>query len=469
MERGTYVKLLRSCILWNLLLTNEIAFDCVCFFAVFFVRFLSCSCGQEFHLKCCTPPIQVVPEGAFYCFDCSPKGSTEQLEDYLLEHERWKDDHPDDIWVDVLLRDDIRDEPQHHPPDDSNNNTEQDEDDDEEDNATELFPRSELHWIHREHPERLIGNPLRLYCPHGNHYHNGRILEVRPGNRNTDHLVRNGRVLEVRQGGRDTECLVRFPAGKDYRKTSLTTWIRLEEHCLAVATQILWGVFGSKERKKSNVKKSSSSSSPAKWMRAKLWSRTARELVPVLQLLNPKEGQLYYRNPNDDVNDEEPTQPKWGLVETFGTDTYELLNLPLETRDSRPQPPKKNALLLQEDEREADIRMALAQAELEEQARIRNWKEYPMLNPVHPAAIRCQDEYALGPLEFRRRERQYVRPSPLISQGLDRAYILEQVSQRLGVPPSKDLASSLACELTNLVPSTIGEINRYQQRLSNNN
>jgi hypothetical protein len=408
-----------------------------------------------------------VPEGAFYCFDCSPKGSTEQLEAYLLEHERWKDDHPDDIWVDALLRDDIRDEPQHHPPNnDSNNNsndtTEQDDDDDhdEEDNTTVLFPRSELDWIHRQHPERLIGNPLRLYCPHGNHYHNGRILEVRPG-------------------VRDTECLVRFPAGKDYRKTSLTTWIRLEEHCLAVATQILWGVFGSKERKnKSHVKKSSSSSSPAKWMRAKLWSRTARELVPVMQLLNPKEGQLYYRNPKDvgDENDkdeeeeEEPDPPKWGLVESFGTDTYELLNLPLETRDSRPQPPKKHAVLLQQDEREADIRMALAQAELEEQARIRKWKEYyPLLNPVHPAAICCQDEYALGPLEFRRRERQYVRPSPLIAQGLDRAYILEQVAQRMGVPPSKDLASSLACELTNLVPSTIGEINRYQQRVSNNN
>jgi hypothetical protein len=38
-------------------------------------------------MQCCLPPIHVVPEGSFYCFYCSPKGSTAQLEEYFEEHE----------------------------------------------------------------------------------------------------------------------------------------------------------------------------------------------------------------------------------------------------------------------------------------------------------------------------------------------------------------------------------------------
>jgi hypothetical protein len=64
-----------------------------------------------------------------------------------------------------------------------------------------------------------------------------------------------------------------------------------------------------------------------------------------MQLLNPKRGQIRYRKPfeheHNDEDEGEAEKPEWGLVETFGTDRYELLNLPLETRDTPPTQQKQ--------------------------------------------------------------------------------------------------------------------------------
>jgi hypothetical protein len=133
----------------------------------------------------------------------------------------------------------------------------------------------------------------------------------------------------------------------------------------------------------------------------------------------------------------------------------------LETRDTPPTQQK------QQQEREAEIMMALVNAEWEEQERVRKWKELPLVNPVHEAAIQCQDEYALGTLEYKAQPKQYVRPSPLIPQGLDRTYILSQISHRIGVSPTKDFASSLVCELVESVPATIVTITQHDRSMSN--
>jgi hypothetical protein len=167
--------------------------------------------------------------------------------------------------------------------------------------------------------------------------------------------------------------------------------------------------------------------------------------------------------------DQQDAPPDWGLVETFGTDTYELLPLTSKTRKKPPPPPPTNAnsntpSSKEVENRETQVQRALALAELQEQERIRKWRKLPLLNPVHKAALQCQDEYALGTLEFRPPTKQYIRPSPLIPQGLDRAYLLARVSQRLGISPTKDFGATLACELVDSVPDAVQALTRQDQK-----
>lgn len=42
------------------------------------------NCGKEYHMKCNAPPLYVIPEGNFFCFDCSKKGSTVQLGEFFF-------------------------------------------------------------------------------------------------------------------------------------------------------------------------------------------------------------------------------------------------------------------------------------------------------------------------------------------------------------------------------------------------
>lgn len=115
------------------------------------------SCGKEYHMECCTPPLYEVPEGSFYCFDCSPKGSAAQLEEYLENHDTerhnyYMDRSVDSVcFVDSLLFKDCWTE-----------------------NPSKEYPRSELDWIHQNDPESLIGKAVRIYSAKGNSYHNGK-------------------------------------------------------------------------------------------------------------------------------------------------------------------------------------------------------------------------------------------------------------------------------------------------------
>jgi hypothetical protein len=192
------------------------------------------------------------------------------------------------------------------------------------------LPRSELEVFHRNKPESynhaeesddplLVGCALRLFCPKTNHYHTGRILKLRepPDNRDPNEIVRDDY-----DRNHDTECLVRFQAGRDHRKKSLTRWIRLEEHSLAVAyPYLVWGKFKSSEldqaaasrnssptkankEEESSTKKRKSSSSPSpnkytsqnRWVPTKLWMRSSRELVMSMQLLEESLGQIGCRD-----------------------------------------------------------------------------------------------------------------------------------------------------------------------------
>jgi len=387
---------------------------------------------MEFHMECCLPPLEIVPTGDFFCFDCSKKGSTEQLETYLQDHESKKNDKDDlSMFLDELLQKDVDEAAKRE---EALNGTDRKKTSPKT-SSHKGIPVSELEWLHLTNPKSFIGKPVRLYSPIGNQYHSGRILDVKEGGRKGDTL-----------------CFVRFPAGNDYRKTSLHAWISLEEHSLAVATRMVIGKFSAAQVTSSATAKRSNFR--GSWSHARLWSRTSRELVSVIKFLNQNLGQIRFRKrfASDEMRDS-PEEPKWGLVERMGDATFAFLDVQRETK----------ALPDFEDK---DIEGAnrfvrgLVQTELAAQKRVKEWNALPQRNPWHPAALRSRDEYALGPLLYRPFQLQPVQQSPLILQGLDRKYILDQVATRLGLKPSRDLAADLACELvTGSLKSCVQRIN----------
>jgi hypothetical protein len=367
-------------------------------------------------MKCCTPPLYDIPQGSFYCFDCSTKGTTAQLEDYLEQHQDERENYYMDTkeknvldFVDTLLTKDVQNEQPKfsvasEPP--------------------KEYPRSELDWIYQNDPMTLLGKPVRMYSPVGNTYHNGRIVDIRSCPTNAD-----------------TECRIRFPAGSDYRKSSHTSWIRLEEHSLAVCTQLVWAKFGER-----------------RWFRARFWSRTARELVPVMHQLLRFDGPL--RTANQPLDPSMPVEPPdWGLIENIlGTGMYDYVELKKRTAETAPSNYK-----LSRSGREVELMKALTSSELEAQKRVKQWRKLPLVNPMHPAAIQCQEENDLGTLEFQVRPIQYIQPSPLVPQGIDRSYLLEKVSRHLQIAPSKDVATTLLCQMVEHVPGAIQRMTRRQE------
>lgn len=427
-------------------------------------------CDREFHLRCCRPPLQQVPEGDFFCFDCHPNGgyAVTLLEEYLDEMEDRRDAHNYELLNEEDLlptetsssREDgikskhLTDGKSSSPhsanamstpnrrarrtsqgkndgttptwESDSNGNINpvakrkrkhvsdsftfvdkliyEDLDENQPDFLSQIMngicseadgkgpPRSELDVFHRDKlmnndDPMLVGCAVRLYCPKTNHYQTGRILKVREPPENKDP---NTFVSEDYDRTNDTECLVRFQAGRDFRKKSLTRWIRLEEHSLAVACpHLVWGKFLSSELEgssssPSNKKKRKSSSSPStprhRWVPTKLWMRSSRELVMSMQLLDESLGQISYRDfrqyrrsvdfatntsqsaqstpnqrPNTHVNGENgkhhsnskaatPTNgsssksksylhQEWILAECIGREVYKLVHVPMETKD----------------------------------------------------------------------------------------------------------------------------------------
>lgn len=219
----------------------------------------------------------------------------------------------------------------------------------------------------------LVGCAIRLYCAKTKSYHTGRILDVR--HKTTDYTDDSVSPSCSYNGFHDTECLVRFPAGRDYRKKTITRWIYLEEHSLAVACpDLVWGKFPIQKATASPKRKKSPTSSQAgkhRWMPTKLWLRSSRELVMSMRLLEESLGQISYRafrnflpgTPNleekamtpgasmlitsqEDGNCRSASgtlinaaytslpylQQEWILAECIGRGIYNLLNVPTETK-----------------------------------------------------------------------------------------------------------------------------------------
>mmetsp|Transcript_16080 Transcript_16080/g.40310 ORF Transcript_16080/g.40310 Transcript_16080/m.40310 type:complete len:917 (+) Transcript_16080:138-2888(+) len=163
-------------------------------------------------------------------------------------------------------------------------------------------PCSHLDVCHRnKHNDDtlLVGCAIRFYCPTINDNLTGRILQIRepPDNRDPNNVV-----SEDYDRNHDTECLVRFEAGREYRKKTITRWIRLEEHAVAVACpHFVWGKFETwdKEHYYPVWKKKSSASptsSKERWVPVRLWMRSSKELTTILDKFDESLGQISYRD-----------------------------------------------------------------------------------------------------------------------------------------------------------------------------
>ena len=391
-------------------------------------------CGREYHLQCCLPPLTLeeVPVGAYLCIDCDPDGTSAQLEQYF-----------DNVWESR-----------------ANFNTSRDYvlslfDEDHRIPVSE-FPR--ISELHRDaiagvknmqaasvpedplSPEFLIGKPLRLYCPDGNRYHSGRILDyrhathLRPISSSFPLDASDFQYGEISEFSR-CEFLVAFPAGVDYRKRTIHQWLILEEHSLAVGTSLIWAFDA---RKKD-------------WSPGITWLRTSLELVPILERVSESRGQVLYET-------SKIGQTKtWALTQVFGKETHLLLILRKEAVDlfSPSLAERFSRKTETADGPRIDLAAMLAYTEVDEQRRIRHWSRLPLKNVAHEKALSIADKYMLSPLEAKAVDSSKnhddlaaemgPRPCPLIHPGLDHMCVMKLL-QSQGVDQCKDTAAGLTLQ-----------------------
>jgi hypothetical protein len=223
-----------------------------------------------------------------------------------------------------------------------------------------------------------------------------------------------------------SEFLVSFSAGLNYRKRTVHQWIVLEEHALAVGTSLIWCL------------------DKRVWSPGITWLRTSLELLPVLDVLSESKGEVRY------VDSKKTGHSKTlSLAQIYGEEAHVVLLLREQSTDFFS--PCFSERFQQAIDGGIDISLMLAYTEAEEQRRIRRWFRLPLQNPAHERALTIADEYMLPQLEAKppdsSQEKTAVslgpRPCPLIRQGLDRMWIMEQVK---GGATSKDVAASLSCQ-----------------------
>lgn len=404
-------------------------------------------CGREYHLQCCIPPLTMeeIPEGSYLCIDCDPDGSSAQLETYFERcweaRSRYKTSRE---YVASLF------------------------------DKNEAIPVSEFPRITEFHrdcigsvknfhpasipqgpigPDFLVGKPVRMYCPDGNMYHNGRILDWR----RATHLkpisasslsnasdFKYGNLNEIAC----CEFLVAYPAGLDYRKRTIHQWIILEEHSLAIGTSLVWAY--------DNRKKD--------WLPGQVWLRTSLELIPILERLSADEGQVIY-----DINKIASIKDPWALTQLFGKDSHLLLKCHDEAVDLFSpsfQHRLSKTTSYAGDNTYVDPSTMLAFQEVEERRRVRDWYKLPLQNPFHEKALSIVDEYSLPRLDVNAKDDDEIvvtspRPCPLVRRGMDRMWIMKQL-KNYGFEQSKDAAASLQLKG---VKSRAGAFKKLQQQV----
>ncbi len=306
----------------------------------------------------------------------------------------------------------------------------------------------------------LVGKIVRLYCPIDNQYHLGRIIDWRSA-RIVDASVCNksSRYNALFEGDNDiarSEFLVRFPAGINGRKETITQWVILEEHSIAVNVSV---VMAQRDRGRG----------VNGWKPAQLVMRSIIELFPVRNYITD-EGHF-------------------ALAIFFGDDNHLYADVKTETVDIFSpafQTYKMNKMNSSPNVRKSyvqgvaafmDMLMALAHAEVEEQRRTYQWHKLMLFDYAHPKCLTMKSEYGLPPLELNNYKREAIgedestsisleeeqnseenvkktrntvaiRPilCPLVQQGLDRQYLCDQMPHE-GF--NLDTVASIKCTTSN--------------------
>jgi len=303
------------------------------------------NCGSEYHLECCIPPISEIPEGAYYCVDCNPHGSSAILEQYLEDHDERRamessydedtDANSKYAFLTSLWKEDLED------------NQDNWNDEKQQNNGEQRVPQSELarlldlqqHLVgspaagrpcsFQELGDLFVGKPVRLYGPLDDNYHSGRIVDYRPITIGSSGSKKPKKPISSTSSQQriyyypnddffatKVEFLVRFvPGSHEYRKTLIHRWIRLEEHSLAVGTHLIWGNFSTQDMVASAPGTVSarfgnaSTTNGSEWQPALLFLRATRELIPVLHLLQEEDGEISF-HPASLMQGSSGTRPK---------------------------------------------------------------------------------------------------------------------------------------------------------------
>lgn len=265
-------------------------------------------------------------------------------------------------------------------------------------------------------PDFLLGKCVRLYCPIDNQYHSGRIIDWRKA-------THSDRFWDSEVA--DVEYFVRFPAGIDYRKKQYEQWIVLEEHSLAVASTLIWGM---------NVQRRGILG----FNPGQTWLRTSIEVLPVQAYLDKASFQIY------EVGDVvKPEHKSWALASFYGEETHQLVDLRDEAVDFFSTPfaeARRKHMVSNDVDWQLDIASGLARVEWAEQERVRSWQKMKLANAFHPKALVLRDEGSLEPCLLRERD---PRLCPSIRVDFDRSFLLHAVVRE----PTRDMAGSLVCEL----------------------
>lgn len=418
-------------------------------------------------MACSLPPLHQIPSHDYYCIDCSKDGSTQQLLQYLDQHNEDRALYPSSrAFVFAQCQRQLQQQQQQQPAA-------------SREQPQWRVPRSELERLTEAHtsimgtipqgtqddndgtsslgPLRLVGKPLRLYCPEGNQYHHGRIVNFRrPTHLTTD--VFHAATSPVAA----YEFQVSFPAGMDFRKSSALVWIVLEEHALAVGVSVIWG----RPEKKTT------------WAPAMTWMRTSLEILPVQHQLSGALGQISYYEEEDDSAGGGPTDHPasssslWTLAQFWGRHPeYALLSLPDEAVDFSTaadhlfaKPPHHRSHLLA---------VGMAHAEASEQARIRKWHKMVLQHPRHDRALTMADERCLPPVKLKESREENVeeillpKPCQLIPKGLDRLYLMDMLEKvHPTVDRSQDVAASLTCQRVESTAAAMEQLAQDRRLLS---
>lgn len=308
--------------------------------------------------------------------------------------------------------------------------------------------------------EHVLGKVIRIYCPLGNQYHHGRVIDWRsakPVDPNKD-PDKHDFFGEPNYEILTSEFLVRFAAGVDGRKEEILKWIILEEHCCAVSVAI---VMACRDRGRGING----------WRPGQLVLRSAMELLPVKDLIIDScycgliiffgdENHLYTDIDEDAVDFFSPNFEKYRLSK---------LNASPNTSQSS---------YMQSTNELIEFSLNLARIEWEEQRRTFEWHKFISEDYAHPRCFSLKSEYSIPPLKIdgmklskdfsqitEGDESVHVRKiipnlCPLIQPGLDRQWICGQLPDNSF---TLDSISSISCSNGKSLSEKIELYNKQEQ------